>query len=170
VTDVTLGPNSGCADCNLNNNRNEGICELGAKNRLSPSVTNQFSVKRYTSNVAKNINMNSSGGNIESVESIDRSSLPIMKQLFDLNHQRQKRVKDIIKERFWNMEEDSQIRLLELYSKHQYLQHEIQAKTLQDEQLIVHQLQEDEIRSNQRQQQLAQEHKQHAQVRQKLYT
>jgi hypothetical protein len=170
VTDVTLGPSSKCADYDLASNRSEGICELDERNHLSLSPKNQFSIKTYASSAARNSNMNSSGDNVVSIESVDHSSLSTMKLLHDLNQQRQRRVKDLIKERFWNMEEDSQIRLLELYSKHQYLQREIQAKALQDEQLILHQLQEDEMLANQRQQQLAQEHKQHAQVRQKLCT
>ncbi|XP_021932276.1 uncharacterized protein LOC110835887 [Zootermopsis nevadensis] len=107
--------------------------------------------------------MNSCIDNVECAGGADYSSLSTMKQLYDLDQQRRRRVKDSINEHFWNMVKDSQIRLMELHSKHQYLQHEIQAKVLRDEQLILCQLQEDKILANERQQQLAQQHKKHTQ-------
>ncbi|XP_021934847.1 putative cyclin-dependent serine/threonine-protein kinase DDB_G0272797/DDB_G0274007, partial [Zootermopsis nevadensis] len=157
VRDVTLGPNSKCADYDLLKNRSEVKCELGEN---FPPLSTKNS---HASGDARNCNMNSCIDNVECAGGEDYSSLSTMKLLYDLDQQRQRKVKDLINERFRNMMKDSQIRQLEFDSKHQYLQHEIQAKVLQDEQLILRQLQEDEILADQRQQQLAQQHKKHTQ-------
>lgn len=160
VTEVTLGPNSKRANCRDVNNRSEGIYELDERNYVP--VEDEFSIKGHASN------MNSGSDNLKSIEREDKSSRCLMKLMYEFNRQRQMGVKDLMNRRFLEMEKDSQIRQLEVQRKYQYLTYEIRAKVHHEEQLVLRQLQEDEILASQRQQQLAQEHRQHAQVLQKF--
>jgi hypothetical protein len=149
VKDVTLGPNSRGVICDDASYKSEGVYEVGEGNCLSRCVV-------------RSSNMTSSS--VRSTETEDHSSRSIMKLMYELDQQRQMRVKDLIQTRFLKMEKDFQICQSELNIKYDYIQCEIEAKMLHEEQQILHQLQEDEILASQRQQQLAQEHRQHAQV------
>lgn len=156
VKDVTLGPNSKGVICDDANYKSDGVYEVGKRKCLSLSPS-----------VMRRSNMISSS--ISSIEREDHSSRSIMKLMYELDQQRQMKVKDLIQARFLQMEKDSHIRQSELNIKYDYIQCKIEAKMFHEEQQILHQLQEDEILASQRQQQLAQEHRQHAQVRQKFY-
>ena len=156
IKDVTLGPNSKGAICDDASYKNDDVYVIGKRNCLSLSPC-----------VMRRSNMISSS--VTSIEREDHSSRSIMKLMYELDQQRQMKVKDLIQARFLKMEKDSQICQSELNIKYDYIQCEIEAKMLHEEQQILHQLQEDEILASQRQQQLAQEHRQHAQVRQKFY-
>jgi hypothetical protein len=68
------------------------------------------------------------------------------------------RVKDFMTKRFSEMLKDSRFHRLEVERKCEDLKREIKAKVRYEEQL-----QEDETLASQRQQQLAQEHRQHVQ-------
>lgn len=162
VTEVTLGPNSKRANCSDVNNRSERIYELDERN-YEP-VEDEFSIKSHARNMTASSNVNSGSDNVKSIEREDKSSQCLMKLMYELNRQRQMGVKDLMNRRFLEMEKDSQIRQLEVQRKYQYLTYEIKAKVDHEEQLVLRQLQEDEILASQRQQQLAQEHRQHAQV------
>jgi hypothetical protein len=159
VTEVTLGPNSKHADCNDVNSRSKGMYELDERNYVP--VKDEFSNKSHAPNIASS-NMKSSSDSI--IEGECKSSRCLMKLTYELNRQRQMGVQDLMNRRFLEMEKDYQIRQLEVQRKYQYLMYEIKAKVHHQEQLILRQLQEDEILASQRQQQLAQEHRQHAQV------
>ncbi|XP_021936108.1 uncharacterized protein LOC110837846, partial [Zootermopsis nevadensis] len=150
-------PNSKCAVYDLLKNRSEEMCELSEN---FPSLSTKES---YGSDVAINCNMNSCIDNVEFAGGEDYSSLSTLKQLYDMDQLRQRRVKDFINERIRNMVKVSQIRQMEFHSKYQCVQHEIQAKVLRYEQQILRQMQEDEILANERLQQLAQQYKKHTQ-------
>jgi hypothetical protein len=125
------------------------------------------SIRNCASDVAKNC-MNSIDNDVGSTEIAYNSSRKLLRLL---NEQRQMRVKDSIKEGFSKLEEDIRISNLELYSKHQDQQREIEeARARKYEELILRLLQEDESLANQRQQRLAQEREQHAEVCQKFFT
>jgi hypothetical protein len=153
VKDVTLGPNSKCVTYDDASYKAEGAYEMGERNcvYLSPCVM-------------RSNKMTSSSDSLRSTEREDQSSRSVMKLVYELDQQRQLRVKDLIQARFLKMEKDSRICQSELNIKYDYIQCEIETKMLHEEQQILHQLQEDEILASQRQQQLAQEHRQHAQV------
>jgi hypothetical protein len=165
VTEVTLGPNSKCVNNSYANNRSEGIYKLDERNRLP--AEDKFSVKNYARNVTRS-NMNVGIYNIRSIEREDKYSRYIMKLMYEIRHQQEMGVKDLMNKRFLEMEEDCQIHRLEVERKCQDLRCEIKGKVLYEEQLVLRQLQEDETLASQRQQQLAQEHRQHAQVCQKF--
>ena len=156
VKDVTLGPNSKDVICDNASYRSDGVIEVGKIDCLSLSQ----SVMRHSNMISSSI---------RSIEREDHSSRSIMKLMYELDQQRQMKLKDLIQARFLQMEKDSLICQSELNIKYYYIQCEIEAKMFKEEQQILHQLQEDEILAIQRQQQLAQEHRQHAQVRQKFY-
>lgn len=151
VKDVTLGPNSKCVVCDEASYKSDGVYEVGERNCLS------FSPRS---------NMISSS--IRSIEREGHLSRSVMKLIYELDQQRQMKVKDLIQSRFLRMEKDSHICQSELNIKYDYIQCKIEAKMFHEEQQILHQLQEEEILASHRQQQLAQEHRQHAQVRQKF--
>ena len=156
IKDVTLGPNSKGVLCDDASYKISGGYEVGKRNclSLSPSVMRR-------SNTMSSV--------IRIIEREDPSSRSVMKSMYELQQQRQMEVKDLIQARFLQMEKNSRICQSELNKKYGYIQCEIQAKMFREEQRILHQMQEDEILASQRQQQLAQEHRQHAQVRQKFY-
>ena len=156
VKDVTLGPNSKGVICDDARYKSDGVYEVGERNCLSLSPR-----------VMRRSNMISS--NIRSIEGEDHSSRSAMKLMYEMDQQRQMKVKDLIQSRFLQIVKESHICQSELSIKYDYIQCEIEAKMFHEEQQILHQLQEDEILASQRQQQLAQEHRQHAQVRQKFY-
>jgi hypothetical protein len=162
VTEVTLGPDSKGANCSDVNNKSEGVYELGDRNDLP--VEDECSTKSHAPIVATSSNVNSGIHSLISVEREDESSRCLMKLMYELDRQRQMGVQAEINKRFLEMEKDYQIRQLEVQRKYQYRKRDIEAKACYEEQLILRQLQEDEIRASQRQQQLAQEHRQHAQV------
>lgn len=155
VKDVTLGPNSKGVIYDDVGYKSDGVYEVGKRNCLSLSPCVMKSGNMITSSVG-------------SIDREDHSSRSIMKLMIELDQQRQMKVKDLIRARFLKMDKDSRICQSELNIKYDYIQCEIEAKMLHEEQQILHQLQEDEILASQRQQQLAQEHRQHAQVRQKF--
>jgi len=153
---VTLGPNSKDVICDDASYKSDGVYEVGKRNCLSLSP----SVMRHSNMISSSI---------RSIEREDHSSRSTTKLIYELDQQRQMKVKDSIQARFLQMEKDSLICQSELNIKYDYIQCENKAKMFHEEQQILHQLQEDEILASQRQQQLAQEHRQHAQVRQKFY-
>lgn len=155
VKDVTLGPNSKGVIYDDAGYKSDGVYEVGKRSCLSLS-----------SYVMKSGNIITSS--VRSIDREDHSSRSVMKLMKELDQQRQMEVKDVIRARFLKMDKDSRIYQSELKIKYDYIQCEIEAKMLHEEQQILHQLQEDEILASQRQQQLAQEHRQHAQVRQKF--
>lgn len=161
VTEVTLGPNSKHANCSDVNSKSEGIYELDERNYVP--VEDEFFIKSHAPNITASSSMNSGSDSLKSIEREDKSSRCLMKLMYEFNLRRQMGVKDLMNRRFLEMEKDSQIRQLEVQRKYQYLTYEIKAKAHHEEQLVVRQLQEDEILASQRQQQLAQEHRQHAQ-------
>jgi len=156
VKDVTLGPNSKGVLCDDASCKSSGVFEVGKRNclSLSPSVMRRS---------------NTFSSSIRSIEREGHSSRSIMKLIYELDQQRQMKVKDLIQAHFLQMEKDSLICQSELNIKYDYIQCQIEAKMFREEQQILHQLQEDEILASQRQQQLAQEHRQRAQVRQIFY-
>jgi hypothetical protein len=156
VTEVTLGPNSECASSSY---------EVDERTRLP--VEGELSVERHArSGTSSNINVGID--NIRSTEREDKYSRCVMKLMCEFRRQQQMGVNDLMNKRFLEMEKDSQIHRLEVERKCQDLKCEIEAKVLYNEQLVLRQLQEDETLASQRQQQLAQEHRQHAQVCQKF--
>jgi len=156
VKDVTLGPNSKGVICDDASYKSDGVYEVDKENCLSLSPSGM-----------KHSNMTSSSN--RSIEREDHSSRSIMKLMHEQDQQRQMKVKELIQARFLQMQKDSLTRQSELNIKYDYIQCEIQAKKFREEQHILHQLQEDEILASQRQKQLAQEHRQRAQVRQTFY-
>jgi hypothetical protein len=156
VKDVTIGPNSKGVICDDASYKSDGVYEVGERNCLSLSPR-----------VMRRSNMISSS--IRSIEREDNSSRSIMKLMYELDQQRQMKVRDSIQSRFLQMEKHSRICQSDLNIKYDYIQCEIEAKMFHEEQQILYQLQVDEILANQKQQQLAQEHRRHAQVRQKFY-
>jgi len=155
VKDVTLGPNSKGVICDEASYKSDGVCEMGKSNCLSLSP----SVMRHS---------NTTPSSIRSVETEDHSSRVIKKLMYDLHQQQQMKVKDVIQARYLQMKKYSLNCQSELNIKYDYIQCENEAKRFREEQQIFHQLQEEEILASQRQQQLAQEHRQRAQVRQKF--
>lgn len=153
VKDVTLGPNSKGVISDDASYKSDGVNEVGKRNCLS------LSVMRHSNMISSSI---------RSIGREDYSSRSVRKLMYELDQQRQIKVKDSIEARFLQMEKDSRICQSELNIKYDYIECEIEAKMFHKEQQILHQLQEDEILASQRQQQLAQEHRQHAQVRQKF--
>lgn len=162
VTEVTLGPNSKHGNCSDVSQKSEGIYELDERNYVP--VEDEFSIKSHAPNITASSDMNSGSNNQKTMEREDESSRCLMKLMYEVNRQRQMGVKVLMNRRFLEMEKDSQIRQLEVQRKYQYLENEIKAKVQHEEQLVLRQLQEDGILASQRQQQLAQEHRQHAQV------
>jgi hypothetical protein len=156
VKDVTLGPHSKGVVCDDASYKSGRVYEVGKRNCLSLSPC-----------VVRSRNMTS--GSVRSIEREDHSSRSVMKLMYELDQQRQMKVKDSIQARFLKMEEDSRICQSLLNIKYDYIRCEIEAKVLHVEQQILHQLQEDEMLASQRQQELAQEHRERAQVRQKFY-
>jgi hypothetical protein len=159
VTDITLGAHGKCPGYDGTNNRTEGTCELSEGNLQYVSSKTQLPAERHHSNVTRGTDMKSC------IENVDNSSRSTVKLLHDLDEQRRVEVKDAIKRRLLKLEEDSLIHELDFNSKLQHFERETEAKALHEQKLILHRLQEEEIRARERQQQLAQELKQHAKVR-----
>jgi hypothetical protein len=156
VTEVTLGPNSKCASSSY---------EVDERN-CSP-VEDEFSVESHAQNVTSS-NINLGIDNMGGTEREDKCSLCIMKLMCLIRHQQQMVVNDLMNKRLLKMEKNSQINRLEMERKCEDHKCELEAKVLYEEQLVLRKLQEEETLASQRQQQLAQEHRQHAQVCQKF--
>lgn len=161
VTEVTLGPYSKRANFSYGNNKNEGIYDLDERSFVP--VEDEFSIRSKAHNVTSN-NMNLGIYKQRSIGREDEYSRCTKKLLHEMRQQQERGVKYLVMKRFLKMENESQIRRLEMEKECQVLRREMEAKVLNEERLIVHQLQEDATRASQRQHQLAQEHRQHAQV------
>jgi hypothetical protein len=161
VTEVTLGPYSKRANFSYVNNNKEGI--YGLDERSFVPVEDEFSIRGKAHNVTSN-NINFGIYNQKSFDREDEYSRCIKKLLCEMSQQQQMAAKYLMMKRFLKMEKESQIRRLEMEKEYQVLRRQIEAKILNEEHLIERQLQEDAALASQRQQQLAEEHRQHAQV------
>jgi hypothetical protein len=101
VTEVTLGPNSKPASYADTNNRTEDTHKLSKEIRLAPSVKNHSPLERYLSNVKRGNNKNSN------IETVDYTSRANMKLMYELEKQRQMKVRNAIRKRWLGMQEDS---------------------------------------------------------------